>query len=124
MTSTPPLAGARAQLDDLLGLLAALVETNTHAENAKGIARCHALLAPRIEALEFDVERVTSSAAHPHDASRLLTREHLVATSRGAREGRPTVLVMGHLDTVFPADHAFQRLERRGNEWRGPAAAS
>ena len=101
--------------------------TPTHAENAPGIARCHALLAPHIEALGFDVERVTSSAAHPHDASRTLTRDHLVATFRapahGGASGRPTVLLMGHLDTVFPIDHAFQRLTRNGNEWRGPGVS-
>jgi glutamate carboxypeptidase len=30
---------------------------------------------------------------------------------------------MGHLDTVFPRDHAFQRLTRGGDTWRGPGVS-
>lgn len=122
MNAEATLRAARAHLDDSLTLLAALVETNTHADNAKGLARCHGLLAPRLEALGLRVEHVTSEVVQPREPTRTLSRIHLLAQTNH-REDRPTVLVMGHLDTVFPIDHAFQRVEQRGDEWCGPGVS-
>lgn len=122
MSSTATLHAAREQLESWLPLLAALVETNTHADNGDGIAACHEMLAPRMAALGLTVERVASEGKHPRDRARTIRRHHLLAHAP-VRPGRPTVLVMGHLDTVFPVDHPFQSLERRGDLWRGPGVS-
>jgi len=122
MSPADTLHHARAQLGTWLTLLAELVETNTHADNQDGIARCHALLKPRLDALGLDVERVSAQGTSPRDPGLVLTRRHLLARTP-VKAGRPTVLLMGHLDTVFPVDHPFQRLERRGDEWRGPGVS-
>lgn len=122
MSPAQTLLAAREQLGGWLTLLAELVETNTHADNDDGIARCHALLQPRIEGLGLIVERVSSEGVSPRDPARAITRRHLLAHTP-EKAGRPTVLFMGHLDTVFPVDDPFQRLERLGDEWRGPGVS-
>lgn len=117
------LASARSRLAESLEILAALVETNSHADNAEGHTRCRSLLRGPLESLGFDVREVTSSAPHPRNPEDKLTRTHLVAENAPSVAGGPTVLVLGHLDTVFPTDHPFSRLERGDHEWRGPGIA-
>lgn len=121
-TAQAALSVARARLDRSLALLAALVEVNTHADNDAGIASCHARLERELDALGFDAERVVSSAL-AHAGGPEVSRTHLVARSRTAPADAPTVLLMGHLDTVFPEAHAFQSLRREADEWRGPGVA-
>lgn len=116
------LSAARARLGSSLDLLAELVEINTHADNAAGIASCHALLERELDLLDFDVDRVESSAP-AHAGGPVVSRTHLVARSRAPRKDAPSVLLMGHLDTVFSPTHAFRLLSKEREEWRGPGVA-
>lgn len=96
-----------------LELLERLVNLNTFADNIEGIDAERAMLRAPFEALGFRVEDVTADAIgapRPRAA-------HLVA-SRG--RGGPRVLLLGHLDTVFPPDDAFRELRRDGDLLRGP----
>lgn len=113
---------ARRRLPASLELLEALVRTSSHAGEAEGLARCHAAVTPPLEALGFLVTRRASAAPDPRDASRTLSRHHLVAERPAARQAAPTVLLLGHLDTVFPAEHSFP-LEKGAKLWRGPGVA-
>jgi len=115
------LAMARARLNASLALLASLVEHNSHADNAEGLAACQRILRRELEALGFEVEEVTSAGKHPRDGSPL-SRRHLIARTP-LPEGRPVVLLMGHLDTVFPVDHPFQKLTQGEGRWRGPGVS-
>ena len=48
-------------------------------------------------------------------------RNHLIL-SNGVEKG-PRVLIVGHVDTVFPIDHPFQVFERRGSSFTVPGSA-
>lgn len=48
-------------------------------------------------------------------------RNHLIL-SNGITTG-PRVLIVGHVDTVFPIDHPFQEFERRGENFHGPGVS-
>ena len=48
-------------------------------------------------------------------------RNHLIL-SNGVKTG-PRVLIVGHVDTVFPTDHPFQVFERRGENFHGPGVS-
>jgi len=113
-------AEARATLDEAgraegwaLPLLQALVETNSHADNAAGLAACHRLLAPRLEALGLATRPMRTSAG-------ALVRDHLLAETPAV--AGPTVLLLGHLDTVYPPDEVFPFVVD-GPRWRGPGIA-
>ncbi len=110
MTSAAALlAAAREELAVHLELLAELVDINSHATHTAGVARCLALLAPPLEALGFAVQSISAG-----------DRSHLLAERDGAG---PTVLMMGHVDTVFTPEHPFQRLQRGVERWHGPGVA-
>lgn len=131
MTPRAVLALADQELEPMLQLLARLVEVNSHADHAAGVDACLAEVAPVLRALGFVVELVESEAPSSHPGAPPLRRRHLVADWAGAGSAaprlpdatRPQVLLMGHLDTVFPADHPFQRLERAADRWRGPGVS-
>jgi len=117
------LAEARRRLDDTLALLAALVETNSHADNPEGVAACLALLEPRLRALGLSTEVLDVPLPEPREGHPP-SRRHLLARSAAHHPDRPTVLLSFHLDTVFPVEHPFQRLmERTPERWRGPGVS-
>lgn len=118
------LAEARRRLDETLELLASLVETNSHAENAEGVAACLSLLEPRLRALGLETEVLEIPMPEPREAGSAPFRRHLLARTPEPVRGRPTVLMSFHLDTVFPKDHGFQKLvERSAERWRGPGVS-
>jgi glutamate carboxypeptidase len=118
------LAEARKRLDETLALLASLVETNSHAENAEGVAACLAQLEPRLRELGLETEVLEVLMPEPREEGRAPFRRHLLARSPSPKPERPTVLMSFHLDTVFPKDHGFQKLvERSAGRWRGPGVS-
>lgn len=123
MTPHAVLSLANDLAAPMLDLLARLVETNSHADNRDGVIACQALLTPVLEGLGLAVSGLEAEAPHPHDAALRLRRRHLWADSRTRAGGSPRVLLMGHLDTVFPVDHPFRTLEREGRLWRGPGVS-
>lgn len=82
----------RSKSDDLLGLWETLVNIDSGSHLHAGVAAVGDVLAKRLEAIGFSVERVRPSEQYA---------EHRVARRRrpGGRPGR--VLLVGHLDTVW-----------------------
>lgn len=109
---------ARMRLDATLSLLTDLVQTSSHATNPQGVARCAELLATRLGPLGF-VSRVVHKTCPVANAERC----HLSAHREARSEAAPRLLLLGHLDTVFEADHPFSSITREGNLWRGPGIA-
>ncbi|HEU5208019.1 MAG TPA: M20/M25/M40 family metallo-hydrolase [Longimicrobiales bacterium] len=81
-----------------IALLEQIVNINSGTLNAAGQRRVYDVLAPRFEALGFEVRYV--QPAVPNRGG------HLVATRAGTRG--PHLLLIGHLDTVFEEDSPFQ----------------
>jgi glutamate carboxypeptidase len=87
-------------------LLRTLVEASSFTQDAAGVARVAALVAPRLEAAGLSPELIPSEGHGPH------------LSFRGPAGGAPIVLV-GHLDTVFPPG-SFEGFRVEGDQARGP----
>jgi glutamate carboxypeptidase len=99
---------------DAVRLLEHTVNINSGTLNLAGVRRVHDVMAPEFEALGFEVRWVPLMEVG--------RAGHLVAERRGTR-GRSLVLI-GHLDTVFEEDSPFQRFEMLNDSTaRGPGAA-
>jgi glutamate carboxypeptidase len=95
-----------------LSLLERLVDVNSGTMNFAGIRAVAELVAPELDRLGFTTRWV--------DGAPFGRAGHLIAERPG---NGPKVLLIGHLDTVFEADSAFQRFERVGpDRARGPGA--
>lgn len=111
-------AAAHDALPGTLDLLADLIGSNSHADNAAGLQVCRYRLRTPLERLGFSVEDVRSTT---HGDQGTTVRTHLRATRKGPRDS-PKILLLGHLDVVFTPEQHFE-LERDGDRWRGPGAS-
>jgi len=79
-----------ARRDEMLALLQRLVEIESYSEDRAGVNAVGAVVAERLEALGLAVRRLPE----------MDYGDHLLAEADGP--GAPRVLLVGHLDTVFP----------------------
>jgi glutamate carboxypeptidase len=97
---------------DALALLERVVNINSGTMNFAGVRQVGAIFRAELDALGFKTQWVDQSAVN--------RAGHLVADHPGSG---PRLLLIGHLDTVFDKDGAFQRFERVDeNTARGPGA--
>jgi glutamate carboxypeptidase len=95
-----------------LELLERAVNINSGTMNAEGVRQVRDLFRPQFEALGFTTKWV--------DGAPWGRAGHLIAR-REKSGGRPKVLLIGHLDTVFEKDSPFQRFQRLDDSTaRGP----
>jgi glutamate carboxypeptidase len=98
---------------DGIALLEKLVNIDSGTANAPGVEQVGALLVAELEKLGAQVERVPA---------RPLAGNNIVATFTGTGRGR--VLLVAHLDTVWPVGEAWRRPFRiEGNRAFGPGVA-
>lgn len=104
------VAAVDRERDRALELLERSVNINSGTMNFAGVRRVGELFMREFDELGFDTEW--------QDGESFGRAGHLVAKRHG---GGPKVLLIGHLDTVFPADGTFQRYEAVGaDSARGP----
>jgi len=118
-----PLAGRQAALVEELVELA---EINSGSENVVGLSRLAGRLQARLEPLAERVERLAlpprQLVGDDGEMQRRPLGEALWAVCRP--EAPLRVLLVGHLDTVFAADHPFQQVSRRPDgALKGPGVA-
>ncbi len=94
-----------------LVLLKQLVNINSGTSNISGVNRIAARLSPLFKQLGFNVRLV----AEPNSMQR---GKMLIAERTGTQGKR--LLLIGHLDTVFPRQSSFQRFELKKNSATGP----
>jgi glutamate carboxypeptidase len=100
-----------AHADEAVGFLERIVNINSGTLNAAGVRQVGAAFQAPLDSLGFDVRWI--------DLPDSLQRAgHLFAYRTGS-QGRK-VLLIGHLDTVFERDDAFQRFVREGRYATGP----
>ncbi|WP_425273154.1 M20 family metallopeptidase [Pseudomonas lactucae] len=99
-----------AQID----LLKKLVNINSGTDNVEGVVEVGNLIKPELEALGFDTRWHDLPAEMKHAGS-------LVAVHNGAKSAK-RLLLIGHLDTVFPKASAFQTFTyvNDGKRAKGP----
>lgn len=91
--------------------LSKLVNINSGTANIKGVERVGEMLIPELKQLGFNVHWV-KEPANMHRAPTL------IAARTGAQGKR--LLLIGHLDTVFPADTKFKTFTLKKNTAKGP----
>jgi glutamate carboxypeptidase len=89
-----------------------LVNVNSGTMNPEGVHKVADMLAPRFRALGFQVRWVPMDEVH--------RAGHLIAEHPAPHGKR--MLLIGHLDTVFEKDSAFQTWERKGDRASGPGS--
>ncbi|AWW75308.1 hypothetical protein CD351_12795 [Erythrobacter sp. KY5] len=103
---------ARIDAGAMLDQVRSWCEINTGTANVDGLAKQAAILAEAFSALPGEVELVdpapvTAIAADGSEFEKA-HGQHLVLRVRPTANRR--ILLTGHMDTVFPADHHFQKL--------------
>lgn len=94
-----------------LGLLEKIVNINSGTDNIAGVKRVGKILQSQFEQLGFTTKWVDE----PPSMKRAAT---LVAEHKGTKGKR--LLLIGHLDTVFPKESGFQKYELHGKMAKGP----
>jgi glutamate carboxypeptidase len=98
---------------DAVALLERLVNINSGTRNVEGVRDVGRIVRGELDAVGFRTSWVDGAAWQ--------RAGHLVAERVSSSPGAPRVLLIGHLDTVFERDSAFQTFERVGRtEARGP----
>ncbi|MEJ2237871.1 MAG: M20/M25/M40 family metallo-hydrolase, partial [Gemmatimonadales bacterium] len=99
-----------AHSEDAIALLEQLVNINSGTMNHGGVREVGRVLRAEFDALGFATEWISLPETN--------RAGHLFAEREGGT-GK-TVLLIGHLDTVFEQDSPFQRWERDGDLAKGP----
>ena len=89
------------------------VNQNSGSLNSPGVEAVGRMLRAELEPLGFKVDWI--------DMKRAGRAGHIVARHKANGRGK-RMLLIGHLDTVFEPDHAFQRWERKGDRGIGPGS--
>jgi glutamate carboxypeptidase len=97
--------------EEQLSLLEKLVNINSGTTNISGIRQVGAILRLQFDQLGFKTRWIEEPASM-HKAATLIA-EHKSKTGK-------RLLLIGHLDTVFPKDSVFQAFKRQGSIATGP----
>jgi glutamate carboxypeptidase len=100
-----------AHADEAVGFLERIVNINSGTLNREGVREVGRAFQAPLDSLGFDVRWIDMPDS-------LRRAGHLFAYRQGT-QGRK-VLLIGHLDTVFERDDAFQRFVREGRYATGP----
>ncbi|MEJ2187556.1 MAG: M20/M25/M40 family metallo-hydrolase, partial [Gemmatimonadota bacterium] len=104
-----------AHMDDATDLLARIVDINSGTMNFQGVRMVGDVLRSQLDSLGFQT-RWIDLPAQVHRAG------HLFAERWQGDKGR-SMLLIGHLDTVFEKDDPFQRFVREDSIAHGPGAS-
>jgi glutamate carboxypeptidase len=88
------IEGARAMKDEFVDFLSRLVGIESPTDHPDTQRSVHTFLGPELESLGFDVRVIPGR----------VSGGHLYARPRGRRRHRPSQLLIGHSDTVWPLD--------------------
>jgi glutamate carboxypeptidase len=97
--------------EEAIGLLEELVNINSGSLNQQGVKDVGAILRSELDTLDFDTRWIDM----PPEMQR---GGHLFGEHAGTRGKK--LLLIGHLDTVFEPDDAFQAFSRDGSTATGP----
>lgn len=100
-----------AEKNSQLQLLKKIVNINSNTTNVKGVRKVGEILRAQLQQLGFKTYWINE----PRDMNRAGT---LIAEHNGKNKNR--ILLIGHLDTVFPKQSKFQSFKQRGNIITGP----
>ena len=119
------VARVRGQKKDMVALLERLVRINSGSNNAAGIDMVGKLVTAELARIGFTVERIPETPIEETGSGgETLTRTsgpHYVARRAGGPQATgPSVLLSGHMDTVFEPDSGFTEFTRKNGVAYGP----
>ncbi|MFB4204595.1 hydrolase [Arhodomonas sp. KWT2] len=117
--------GIARRRDEALAMVETLAAINSGSTNTAGVHAVAEAVAAAFDGLGAEVVTETLPAWERVDDDGGHRSETLGPLVRLIREvpGAPSVLLVGHTDTVFPADSPFQSVWREGPRLRGPGVA-
>jgi len=105
----------------MIDFLETVTNINSGSLNQDGLERISAIFRNELNALDFNTRTLPGHLIEmPHCPGSDLSldlADHLLATRAGSGT---RVLLMGHMDTVFPIDSPFQAFSRDGDQVSGP----
>ena len=115
------LTWVASRQDAMVSMLEYITNTNSGSLNKDGLDTLREFFAEELRALEFTTQtlpgRVIEMPHCPGSDLSLDLADHLLATRNGAGTA---VLLMGHMDTVFPPDSPFQQFNMTDGVMTGP----
>jgi len=108
---TAMVAWSEAHVEEAIELIEKTVNINSGTYNQQGVKEVGALLRAELDALGFETRWIDF-------APEMKRGGHLFAKKEGVRGKK--ILLIGHLDTVFEPEDAFQTFVRNGSRETGP----
>jgi glutamate carboxypeptidase len=109
---------------EMLSMLERLTNINSGSLNKAGIDEIAGIFADELRQLGFNVSslpgEVISMPSCPGNNYNVDVADHLLASKAGDSS---RLLLMGHMDTVFPPESPFQTFRRQGDIMSGPGVA-
>ena len=113
-----------SQEQSMLQLLEKIVNINSGSLNKAGVDELAALFGDELNSMGFGLQTlrgdVIDMPSCPGSEYTIDVADHLLATKPGSGK---RLLVMGHLDTVFPPDAPFQTFSQDGGTLYGPGVS-
>ena len=110
--------------DEMVALLEELTNINSGSLNKPGVDATAAIFRRELRALGFNTStlpgEVITMPSCPGSNYNVDVADHLLASKPG---NGSRLLLMGHLDTVFPPESPFQSFRREGDTMYGPGVA-
>jgi len=113
-----------SQEEEMIALLERLTNINSGSLNKDGVDQMAAFFASELRELGFSTSTLPGDVIEmpscPGSKYSIDVADHLLATRPGDSS---RLLLMGHMDTVFPPDSPFQSFRREGDTVYGPGVA-
>lgn len=112
------------QESNMLDMLERLTNINSGSLNKAGVDEIAAIFSRELRELGFSISTLPGDVIEmpscPGSDYTIDVADHVLATRPG---NSARLLLMGHLDTVFPPDSPFQEFRREGDTMYGPGVA-
>jgi len=110
--------------DNMVAMLKRLTNVNSGTLNKEGVDEIGRLLSAELETLGFDLTTLPGSVigipSCPGSNYTIDVTDHILANKAGRGK---KLLLMGHMDTVFPPNSPFQEFSRSDDVMYGPGVA-
>lgn len=110
--------------NNMVAMLEQLTNLNSGSLNKEGVDEIGQLLSAELETLGFDLATLPGAVIEmpscPGSNYAIDVTDHILASKGG--NGKK-LLLMGHMDTVFPPNSPFQTFSREGDTMYGPGVA-